>query len=65
MVEETTGVYHFPVELAAKIAVKTVSKFLNDNPDRFDFVEWVLFDSVTEGIYETEVDKLNESLKRV
>lgn len=54
----STGVYHFPVELAAKIAVKTVSRFLNDNPDRFDLVEWVLFDSVTEGIYETEVDKL-------
>ena len=25
----STGVYHFPVELAAKIAVKTVSRFLN------------------------------------
>lgn len=59
----STGVYHFTVELAAKIAVKTVSRFLNDNPDSFDLVEWVLFDLVTEGIYETEVDKLYESLK--
>lgn len=59
----STGVYHFPVEHAAKLAVKTVSRFQNDNPDSFDLVEWVLFDSVTEGIYETEVDKLYESLK--
>ena len=54
----STGVYSFPVELAAKIAVKTVSRYLNDNPDSFDLVEWVLFDDETERIYEGEVDKL-------
>ena len=36
----STGVYSFPVELAAKIAVKTVNRFLQDNPDSFDLVEW-------------------------
>ena len=54
----STGVYCFPVELAAKIAVKTVSRFLDNNPDSFEFVEWVLFDNETERIYEGEVDKL-------
>ena len=54
----STGVYCFPVELAAKIAVKTVSRFLDNNPDSFEFVEWVLFDNETERIYETEVDEL-------
>ncbi len=54
----STGVYSFPVELAAKIAVKTVSRYLNDNPDSFDLVEWVLFDNETNRIYEGEVDKL-------
>ena len=54
----STGVYSFPVELAAKIAVKTVSRYLNDNPDSFELVEWVLFDDETERIYEGEVDKL-------
>ena len=54
----STGVYSFPVELAAKIAVKTVSRFLEDNKNSFDLVEWVLFDSVTESVYEKEVDKL-------
>ena len=54
----STGVYSFPVELAAKIAVKTVSRFLEDNKNSFDLVEWVLFDSVTESVYEKEVDTL-------
>ena len=54
----STGVYRFPVELAAKIAVKTVKRFLEDNENSFDLVEWVLFDSATEAVYEKEVDRL-------
>ena len=54
----STGVYRFPVELAAKIAVNTVNKFLQDNPDKFDLVEWVLFDTHTESVYEAEVECL-------
>ena len=56
----STGIYHFPVELAAKIAVRTVERFLQENEDSFDLVEWVLFDSVTESVYKAEVDKLYE-----
>ena len=51
----STGAYGFPVELAAKIAVHTVNRFLQDNPDSFDLVEWVLFDTQTESVYEAEV----------
>lgn len=54
----STGVYRFPVKLAAKIAVLTVNRFLKGNPDSFDLVEWVLFDSHTESVYEAEVDKI-------
>lgn len=54
----STGVYAFPVELAAKIAVKTVNRFLSENPDSIDVVIWVLFDERTEKAYEKEVDKL-------
>lgn len=50
----------FPVELAAKVAVKIVYRFLQDNPDSFDLVEWVLFDAHTEAVYESEVDKIYE-----
>ena len=46
------------VELAAKIAIHTVNRFLQDNPDCFDLVEWVLFDTHTESVYEAEADKL-------
>lgn len=53
----STGVYSFPVELAAKVAVHTVNKFLQDNQDSFDLVEWVLFDDYTEAVYEAEVEK--------
>ena len=54
----STGAYGFPVELAAKIAVHTVNRFLQNNPDCFALVEWVLFDTHTESVYESEVDKL-------
>ena len=59
----STGVYSFPVELAAKIAVKTVSRFLEDHPDCFDLVEWVLFDDITESAYEAERDKCRKGTK--
>lgn len=35
----STGGYSFPVELAAKIAVKTVSRFWEDNENSFELVE--------------------------
>ena len=54
----STGVYSFPVELAAKIAVHTVNRFLQDKPDCFGLVEWVLFDTHTESVYEAEVEQL-------
>ena len=54
----STGVYHFPVELAAKIAVETVKRFIEENPDKLDIVEWVLFDSNTFSCYEKQVDEL-------
>lgn len=40
--------------------IKTVGRFLDENPNCFDLVEWVLFDSVTHSAYEAEVDKKRE-----
>lgn len=54
----STGVYHFPVDLAAKIAVGTVKRFLDANPGTVEIVEWVLFDDRTYSYYEKEVDTL-------
>lgn len=54
----STGIYAFPVKLAARVAVNTVTGFLADHPNDFDLVEWVLFDSHTEAVYESEVENL-------
>lgn len=53
----STGVYHFPVDMAAEIAIKTVVDYLKVNGDKFDLVEWVLFDDDTERVYQAEINK--------
>ena len=54
----STGVYHFPVQKAARLAVGTVKKYMDENPGAIDEVWFVLFDDRTEAIYDQEVDKL-------
>lgn len=56
----STGVYCFPVERAAKIAVDTVHRFLQENPESFDLVEWVLFNDQAASAYETEVSLIQK-----
>ena len=56
----STGVYCFPVERAAKIAVDTVHRFLQENPDSFDLVVWVLFNDQAASAYETEVSLIQK-----
>lgn len=57
----STGIYSFPVERAAKIAVRTVDIFLEENPGQLDMVLWVLFDDNTKKAYQTAVDFISES----
>lgn len=47
----STGVYHFPIERAAKIAYETVVTFLKNNSDVFDKVIFVLFSDKDFEIY--------------
>lgn len=54
----STGVYSFPVERAAKLAVHAVKNFLQENPDSFELVLWVLFDERTEAAYRTALEQL-------
>ena len=56
----STGVYCFPVERAAKIAVDTVHRFLQENLDSFDLVEWVLFNDQAASAYEIEVSLIQK-----
>lgn len=57
----STGVYHFPVQEAAKIAVSTVKSFIDEHPDSFEEVYFVLFDDRTEMVYSIEVDSIYKS----
>lgn len=50
----STGVYGYPVDRAAEVAVRTVKRFLDEFPDRIDIVEWVLFDNRTFVAYKCE-----------
>ena len=54
----STGIYAFPVDRAAKIAVSTVNQFLKENPGQFEEVLWVLFDDKTLAAYQEAVDLL-------
>jgi O-acetyl-ADP-ribose deacetylase (regulator of RNase III) len=48
----STGVYGYPVDHAAVVAVSTVKHFLEEHPGKLDLVEWVLFDQRTFDAYE-------------
>ena len=61
----STGVYSYPVNEAAGIAVHAASEFISANPDAFDEVIWVLFDAGTKSVYDRTLDKLAEELSHV
>lgn len=48
----STGIYHFPLEQAAQIAVKTVREFVGEHPNDLDLVKWILFDDRTKKAYD-------------
>ncbi len=59
-----TGIYRFPVEKAAGIAIGTVGKFVEENAGCMDMVEWVLFDENTEKVYREEIEKYYREQKQ-
>lgn len=54
----STGAYRYPVEQAAREAVAAVCSFLEQHPDTFDLVEWVLFDDSTLAAYERAIGNI-------
>jgi O-acetyl-ADP-ribose deacetylase (regulator of RNase III) len=48
----STGIYGYPVEQAAAVAVATVTEVLRAKPDAFDVVRFVLFSEGDLGVYE-------------
>ena len=54
----STGVYSYPLDQAADIAVHTVREFIASNPDAIDEIIWVLFDAGTKAAYDKALDTL-------
>ena len=48
----STGVYSYPLDQAAEIAVHAVSEFVAANPDAMEEIIWVLFDARTKDAYD-------------
>lgn len=53
----STGVYSYPVQQAAEIAVGTVRAVVEERPKAFDEILWVLFDERTKLIYDGALQK--------
>ena len=53
----STGVYHFPLEKASEIAIRTIAEYLFEHPE-IERVRMVCFDERTKGYYEGALDKL-------
>ncbi len=53
----STGVYHFPLEKAAPIAIGTIAGFLAEHPD-LERVRMVCFDARTRAAYERALEDL-------
>ena len=57
----STGVYSYPVEQAAEIAIRTVNQFFIEHIGEIDYVYWVLFDDHTLSVYQNELIRLQDA----
>lgn len=53
----STGVYGYPVEKAAKVAVRTVLRFAENEQSGIEKVFWACFDDRTYEAYQSEIEK--------
>ena len=58
----STGVYGYPVESAAVVAVGAVSRWMLDQPGAIDAVTFVLFSRETRAAYEAALEELAADL---
>ena len=54
----STGVYSYPKDQAAEIAVQTVNEFIEAHPGELTLVEWSLFDDDTLEVYSNAWNQL-------
>ena len=60
----STGVYSYPKEQAADVAVHAVSSFVAEHPDAFDDILWVLLDEDTKSAYDEALKALEAEIKK-
>lgn len=54
----STGVYSYPLEEAAEIAIKTVNDFYLEHQNEFDCIRFVLFDDRTKQAYDNAINRI-------
>ncbi|MBG9982474.1 O-acetyl-ADP-ribose deacetylase [Aerococcaceae bacterium DSM 111020] len=52
----STGVYSYPVDLAANIAIETAHDYIEAYPDAFEDIIWVLYDEQTYQAYDKQLE---------
>ena len=53
----STGIYGYPVEEGARVAVETVNQFREAHPGKLELIEWILYDEHTYSVYEDVLSK--------
>ena len=54
----STGVYSYPIEKAADIAVKAVFDFVGEYPDAFDYICWALISDSAAKVYDNAIKNM-------
>lgn len=58
----STGIYGYPIDLAAQTAIGEVITYVNKSPSAFTLIEWVLFDTETFKAYDEALTQAWTSL---
>ena len=58
----STGVYGYPVDKAAEVAVRTVLRFAENEHSGIEKVFWACFDDRTYEAYQSEIEKIYSSI---
>ncbi len=54
----STGVYGYPIEAAAAVALSTMAEFLGENPGCFEVVRFVLFTAADYNVYAAALEEV-------
>lgn len=60
----STGVFSYPLDQAAKVAVHTVADFIKKHPDSLDLVIWTLLGNETKTAYDKALLELQDDLSK-